>query len=142
MVEYKVVLTHNVNLTELYEFYRALNWWADSEPFNLDILQAIVQNSFCFAAAFDNNNKLIGIGRCLSDGASDAYIQDVGVLEKYRGKGIGKKIIELLINHLRSKNINWISLIAEPNAAEFYYQFGFEIMKDYTPLKLNITKIK
>ena len=75
------------------------------------------------------------MGRALSDLASDAYIQDVVVLKPYRGKGIGKKIIQVLIKRLREKGVDWIGLIAEPGTAPFYEKLGFKPMAGHVPLK-------
>ena len=75
------------------------------------------------------------MGRVLSDGVSDAYIQDLVVLPEYRKKGIGKKLITDLIQYCKSKNISWIALISEPNQEEFYKKIGFKEMANYTPFK-------
>jgi len=79
--------------------------------------------------------KLIGIGRALSDLASDAYIQDVTVLKEFRGKGIGKKIIQTLIEKLKENNVDWIGLVAQPGTSSFYEELGFEPLKNHIPLK-------
>ena len=75
------------------------------------------------------------MGRALSDLASDAYIQDVAVLKKYRGRGIGKKIIQILIEKLKENNVEWIGLVAQPGTSSFYKELGFEPLKDHVPLK-------
>ena len=80
------------------------------------------------------NDRLIGMGRAISDGACDAYIQDVAVLYEFRGKGIGVLIMDELVKYLKSKNINWISLVSEPEAVSFYEKCGFLQMTGYIPL--------
>ena len=52
------------------------------------------------------------MGRAISDLVSDAYIQDVTVLKEYRGKGIGKIIIQTLVEELKTKGVEWIGLVA------------------------------
>ena len=76
------------------------------------------------------------MGRAISDGVCDSYIQDVMVLEKFRGIGVGTLIMNELIKYLRNRNINWISLISEPKAVRFYQNFGFSQMTDHIPFKL------
>ena len=78
------------------------------------------------------------MGRIISDGFSDAYIQDVVVLPKYQKKGIGGKLIKFLIEYCLSKGILWIGLIAEPNQDKFYSNLGFKTMVNYVPMKYNI----
>ena len=74
------------------------------------------------------------MGRIISDGVSDAYLQDIVILPGYRGKGIGKKLIKFLLDHCLSKGILWVGLIAEPNQDDFYSSVGFKTMKNYIPM--------
>jgi ribosomal protein S18 acetylase RimI-like enzyme len=74
------------------------------------------------------------MGRVLSDGVSDAYIQDLVVLPVYRGQSIGKKIAQKLIDFCLSKGITWIGLIAEPGSSKFYTTLGFKTMDQHIPM--------
>ena len=76
------------------------------------------------------------MGRAISDGVSDAYIQDVAVKEEYQDKGVGSALIEMIIERLRDDNIGWIGLIAEKGSHLFYKKFGFDKMIEATPLIL------
>jgi GNAT superfamily N-acetyltransferase len=78
------------------------------------------------------------MGRILSDGVSDAYFQDLVVLPEYRGKGIGKKLVESLLKYCLSRGIQWISLIAEPGQDSFYSLMNFHHMKNHIPMKYKI----
>ena len=77
------------------------------------------------------------MGRVLSDGISDAYIQDVVVLPGYRGLGIGKGIIRSLTGICLAAGIGWIALIAEPGTEAFYRPLRFSRMEEYIPMKFN-----
>jgi len=78
--------------------------------------------------------KAVGMGRVLSDGVSDAYLQDLVVLPAYRRQEIGKKIVRVLLEHCFSKGITWIGVIAEPGTDQFYQDLGFQPMHKYVPL--------
>ena len=80
------------------------------------------------------------MGRIISDGISDAYIQDLVIYHKYRGKGIGKKLVNALLKHCLSNGLLWIVLIAEPGQYEFYLPLGFKTMKDHVPMKYQTEK--
>lgn len=134
---FKVEITKEINLQEIFYIYRETGWIDKSEKFNEVAYKKLVDNSFCFAVV-KNNGKIISMGRSISDGISDAYIQDVAVLKEFRGLGIGKKIIESITDYLKKNNIGWIALIAEPGAADFYKKLDFEIMPDFTPMKYTI----
>lgn len=121
-------------IEELKNLYGDAGWWEPSYDLNPGFLDCIVKNSAVFVGAFDKK-KMIGMGRALSDRVSDAYIQDVAVLTPYRGRGIGKKIIQMLVDELRKKGVDWIGLVAEPGTTRFYQELGFEVLQGHVPLK-------
>ena len=117
--------------------YRDAGWWragADDE----DSLYRLIKGSRLFALAVENG-LVAGMGRAISDGASDAYIQDVTVKKEYRGQGIGKEIIRRLVKRLNADGLDWIGLIAENNSEPFYKPLGFKKMPDSVPM-LNLKK--
>ena len=119
---------------DIVELYKAGGWWKDKyDPLGL---KHLINGSFAFAVAIDKNSKkAIGMGRLISDGVSDAYIQDLIVLPEYRDKGIGRQLVKTLLDHCLSKGIHWIGLIAEPDQDGFYENLGFKVMKRYVPMK-------
>lgn len=121
-------------LEELRTLYIQADWWKSSYGDEPEFLHHIVKKSACFMGAF-MEKKLIGMGRALSDGISDAYIQDVTVLKAYRGHGIGKKIIQALVTRLKENGVDWIGLVAEPGTDSFYKSLGFEVLKDHIALR-------
>jgi len=109
------------------------NGWIEAADGETDILiNKIISHTFCFAIARDND-KIIGMGRSISDGVSDSYIQDVTVLPENRQQGIGGLIINFLVDYLHSHGIEWIGLISEPGYESFYQKQGFGAMPGYTP---------
>lgn len=132
-VKYEIV--QSAYLPDLIDLYKDAGWWVEeNDGVDPEFITKIIRGSFCFAIALVEN-RIIGMGRALSDGVSDAYIQDVVVLSQFRGKGIGRQIINTIINHLQEKGISWIGLISEPDATAFYQSLNFEIMENYTPFK-------
>ncbi len=80
------------------------------------------------------------MGRVLSDGVSDGYIQDLVVLPRYQRSGIGRRIVALLLKECRVRGLGWIGLIAEPGSEKFYLPLGFQHMKGYVPLLYDTEK--
>ena len=119
---------------EIVNLYRAGGWW--KEYYDPSKLKYLIKGSFAFAVAVDKNiNKAVGMGRIISDGVSDAYIQDLVVLPEYRDSGIGRQLVKTLLEHCLSKKIIWIGLIAEPDQYGFYSNIGFKTLTKYTPMK-------
>ena len=54
-------------------------------------------------------------------------IEDVAVNENYRGKGIGKKLVEKLIGLATDKKCDKTVLNSSEQNSEFYKKIGFEI---------------
>ena len=76
-----------------------------------------------------NEEKLIGYGRIIGDRTIFLYIHDIMVIPEYQGRGIGKKIMELLLKQINVyKQVNpdiRTYLGAAKNREGFYEKFGF-----------------
>ncbi|MDN7023502.1 GNAT family N-acetyltransferase [Methanoculleus sp. FWC-SCC1] len=116
------------------DLYRAGGWW--SEEWDPAALAALIRGSFAFAVAIDPaTDRAVGMGRIISDGVSDGYIQDLVVLPEYRGRGIGSKVVSTLLNECTAAGLGWIGLIAEPGTDEFYLPLGFGRLEGYVPMR-------
>ena len=123
-----------VRREELLRLYREAGWWTPAAPPPPGYLDALVKGYTCFVGAFCGG-RMIGMGRCLSDGVSDAYIQDVTVLDGFRKRGVGRRIIAEIIRCLRRRGVDWIGLIAEPGSPAFYRGLGFRTMRGCVPMR-------
>jgi aralkylamine N-acetyltransferase len=113
--------------------YRVGGWW--KEAWDPEGLRPMIAGSFAFAVGIDKDcGKTVAMGRALSDGVSDAYIQDVIVLSEYRKLGIGRRLVDALVGACESRGIAWIGLIAEPGTENFYIPAGFTRMDGYVPM--------
>ena len=119
-------------LRQITELYRAAGWWWE-EGEHLDFAKRLIKGSFCFYVA-ELDRNIVGIGRAISDGVSDAYIQDVTVKQTQRGQGIGSELIRSIITNLRKHGIDWIGLIAEHGSHPFYENLGMTSMLNATPM--------
>ena len=66
--------------------------WILSISISDDIFQKAMDNSWYWTSVFDNE-KLIGIGRLISDGVLYAFVCDMIVLHAYQKRGIGSAIL-------------------------------------------------
>ena len=130
-VEIEVV--KEADLEQILTLYKQAGWW--NEPIDeksYERTRRIISETFCFVIAL-YQDRIVGMGRSISDGVSDAYIQDVVVDKDFRRQGIGEAIIHRIVQFLPEHNIKWIALISEPGSEEFYQQLGFREMIGYTP---------
>jgi ribosomal protein S18 acetylase RimI-like enzyme len=101
------------NEDEIADLYRAGGWW--KEGYDLKELTPLIRGSFLFAVAVNmKTGHAVGMGRVISDGVSDGYIQDLVVLPEFRKTGIGTRIVSTLVKKCVERGISWIGLIAEP----------------------------
>ncbi|HAF95593.1 MAG: hypothetical protein A2X34_00510 [Elusimicrobia bacterium GWC2_51_8] len=120
-----------VTLREIITLYRAQGWWGRRDKPGL--LPRLIKGSHCFVVA-EREGRVIGIGRAISDGVGDAYIQDVTVLKSERGTGAGSEIVKAIARRLKTDGIKWIGLIAQDNSSPFYARLGFKLMKRARPM--------
>lgn len=120
--------------SEIIDLYKAGSWWRDE--YDHTGIGPLIRGSFDFVVAYDTILKrAVGMGRTISDGVSDAYIQDVVVFPDRRGEGIGKCIISELVKFARGSGLSWIGLIAERDTMGFYEPLGFRTFNG-TPMLL------
>ncbi|MCR8842217.1 GNAT family N-acetyltransferase [Paenibacillus sp. SC116] len=98
---------------------------------NIEMTERSIANSI-YSLVVISDDHVIGMGRIVGDGAMYYYIQDVAVLPEYQKLGIGKQIVEKLINYISNHCVGagFVGLFASQGKEPFYEQFGF---KDYSP---------
>lgn len=128
----KMTSPNDAELHQITTLYREAGWWWE-EGEHLDFAARLIKGSFCFYVATVNRH-IIGIGRAISDGISDAYIQDVTVAREQRRKGIGSALVQAIIADLGRHGIDWIGVIAENGSHPFYEKLGLTAMINATPM--------
>lgn len=83
------------------------------------------ENSYASVFVHDGE-KLIGIGRMISDGIRQSALYDIAVDPEYQGQKIGQEIVCRLMS--TTPGCNFI-LYASPGKEGFYKKFGFKKMK-------------
>jgi len=96
------------------------SYWAEGIP--LHIVERSIRNSLCFGM-YDGGAQ-IGFARVISDFATYAYLADVYVLEKYRGRGLAKWMMECIQQHPELQGLRRWGLITR-DAHGLYEQCGF-----------------
>lgn len=133
MIDYTFLETPTqADIARLIQLYRQAGWWQDKAD-NPSLVAGIVGGSHCFLVARQTGG-IIAMGRAISDGVSDAYIQDVTVDPNHRRQGIGSRMIARLVARLEADGITWIGLIAERKTHPFYRPLGFAPMADALPM--------
>lgn len=113
--------------------YIEAGWWEPGSD-SAGLVKRLVGGSHCFAAAV-LDGCIVGMARAISDGSSDAYIQDVTVTAPLRRSGVASRLISAVIERLTQDGIGWIALIAERGSEPLYLGQGFSPMPDAVPMR-------
>jgi ribosomal protein S18 acetylase RimI-like enzyme len=113
--------------------YRAQGWRQACDDDSPQWIRKLVAGSHCFVVALEGE-EIVGMGRAISDGISDAYIQDLTVRSNRRNQGIGRRILQTILERLHTDGLRWIGLIAEPGSANLYRHAGFREMPAAVPM--------
>ncbi|MFM7435151.1 MAG: GNAT family N-acetyltransferase [Vulcanococcus sp.] len=69
--------------------------------------------------------RLVGFGRASSDGVFRAVLWDVVIPEDLQGQGLGRQLVEALLNTPPLQGVERVYLMTT-NSAGFYEQLGFQ----------------
>ena len=93
-----------------------------------DVLGQAQLGSAAWIVARDGD-AVVATARAVSDGAKYAYVMDVCVREDRRGRGLGKQLIALLLDHPAVRTCRRVELHTK-DAMPVYEHFGFGPMVD------------
>lgn len=106
----------------IHDYLSNHSYWAKGRT--MELVEKSLNNSLCFGI-FKTNGKQVGFARVATDYVVFAWLMDVFVDEDHRGSGIGKMLIESIINYPALHEVNGIGLRTR-DAHAFYADFGFE----------------
>ncbi|MCL6266952.1 GNAT family N-acetyltransferase [Flagellimonas myxillae] len=106
-----------------YQQLRATTEWEKLEDGQVE--WALQNDLFSVCAIY--GDQPIGMGRVVGDGAIYFYVQDVIVHTKFKGKGIGRMIMQEIEKYLNQtiSHYAFVGLMAAQGVASFYHQFGY-----------------
>ena len=112
-------------------------YWAADIPGS--IVERSIANSLCFGVY--EGNKQIGFARVITDMASFAYLCDVFIDEDYRGRGISKWMMGVIMDHPDLQGLRRF-LLATKDAHGLYRKFGFnELLAPDRWMEINVPGI-
>ncbi|GLX65796.1 GNAT family N-acetyltransferase [Paenibacillus glycanilyticus] len=95
-----------------------------------------------YGVVIEHAGEVVGMGRIVGDGAMYFYLQDVAVLTEHQKHGLGKLIVERLLDYIKKRRhengLAFVGLFASHGNDTFYEQFGF---KDHSPGMTGMFKV-
>lgn len=109
-----------MDIIAIHDFLSNHSNWSNGIP--LEQVKKSIDNSLNFGVF--HNGKQIGFARVISDLSTIAYLGDVYLLENYRGKGLSKKLMNVIMSHPNLQGLRRWILITD-TADWLYEKYGF-----------------
>ena len=88
----------------------------------------IIDASLCFGA-YDEDGRQIAHARVVGDGVAFGYLGDVFVVHEARGHGVGKALMEAVLEHPDVRDLKRLALVTD-DAHGLYEHYGFAPLDD------------
>ena len=111
---------NKIDAAAVHHYLSTQSYWAREIP--LEIVLKSITNSICFGIYKDT--RQIGFARWITDGATFGYLADVYVEEEFRGQGLSKKLMTIMLFHEELQGLRRY-MLATQDAHGLYSQFGF-----------------
>lgn len=109
-----------LDVDAIHDFLSNESYWARNR--SREQTETAIENSICFGV-YDGERQ-IGFARVVSDKATFAYLGDVYILEEYRGRGLSKWLMQVIVDHPDLQGLRrWV--LATKDAHGLYEQYGF-----------------
>ena len=113
--------TSLIDANAVHRYLSEDSYWAKGIP--LATVKKSIENSLCFGIYKDGQQ--VGFARWITDRATFAYLCDVYVEKDFRGQGLSKKLMSLMMFHPDLQGLRGYHL-GTLDAHGLYEQFGFK----------------
>ncbi|HVM88304.1 MAG TPA: GNAT family N-acetyltransferase [Puia sp.] len=114
-----------LNIEFVHHYLSQKSYWSANIPF--EVVKKSIEGSMCFGVYKEETQ--IGFARIITDKATIAYLGDVFIDEEYRGLGLSKWLMEIIIKHDELQSLRRWMLITR-DAHELYKKYGFTPIGD------------
>lgn len=105
--------------------------WIDNPEFT-QMQDSVISPSEWFVMR-DNEQRFMGMGRLVTDYVRYGFIVDVIVKQTYQKQGIGKKIVDAIVDECRRLGLASVNLWPSEGNVKFYESRGFYALPSSQP---------
>ena len=106
-------------------------YWANKRP--KEQIRRSMDNSSCYGVYADDEQKLVGFARVISDFATTFYLADVIIDQDYRHRGLGQALVSYILSQPEYACLRGILLTKDAHG--FYEKYGFETVNGRAMVK-------
>ncbi len=100
-------------------------WWSEDRELP-DILEMLRNTPLVIGLIEEESEQLVGFTRVLTDFVYHAMIFDIIVHPDYRSRGLGRRLMQAIVDHPRLARVNAYWLCCLPEMVPFYKKFAFD----------------
>ncbi len=121
-----LIIKHNeLTAEEFIELWETV--WGQGP--SLEQTRLAMKNTLFRVSVFDGD-RIVAMARVIGDKGLDYYIKDVIVRPEFQGRGIGRILINELLEYVDENGVSgtdvFVELCAMPDKIPFYEKFGFD----------------
>lgn len=123
-MDYSIITgAHKLNINEVMSLLKQ-TYWADER--SVAQVQLSMENSRCYGVYLENEKKLVGFARVISDFATTYYLCDVVIDKNYQGKGLGYALVSYIENSKEYQGLRGVLITRD--AHSLYEKFGYQTL--------------
>ena len=118
--------SEKMNIDEVIRLLK-MTYWADQR--SAEQIRTSMNNSSCYGVYLDDEKKLVGFARVISDYATTYYIIDTS----YQHRGLGTALVSYIESLPQYAGLRGILITRD--AHDLYRKFGYEVLNDRVMVK-------
>ena len=130
-VDYRIIDgSDHLNIDEVVKLLK-MTYWADKR--SIEQIKKSMNNSSCYGVFLNNEKKLVGFARVISDYATTYYLCDVIIDQAYQHMGLGTVLVSYIESLPEYDGLRGILITRD--AHDLYRKFGYEVLNDRVMVK-------
>ena len=113
--------TSQINMDDVVRLLKT-TYWANKR--SKEQIRVSIDNSSCYGICLNNEQKLIGFARVITDHATTWYLCDVVIDPEYQHQGLGKALVSYIASLPEYKGLR--GFLFTRDAHGLYEKYGFE----------------
>ena len=122
--------SEKMNIDEVTRLLK-MTYWADKR--SAEQIRKSMNNSSCYGVYLDDEKKLVGFARVISDYATTYYLSDVIIDTSYQHRGLGTALVSYIESLPQYAGLRGILITRD--AHDLYRKFGYEVLNERVMVK-------
>ena len=123
-MDYRIVDgSENIDISEVARLLR-MTYWANKR--SMGQIEKSMENSSCYGVYLDEEDRLVGFARVISDFATTYYLCDVVIDTAFRHMGLGTALVSHIVSLPEYAGLRGVLITRD--AHDLYRKFGFEVL--------------